>query len=95
MLEKQIEKIVCDYAKSKGILCYKFSSPGHASVPDRMFILPGGKVFFIEFKRGGKKATPAQKREISRLNAQGCNVTVVDCVVEGVWLINHMIELPC
>ena len=38
MLEKQIESKVCDYAKSKGVLAYKFTSPARAAVPDRLFI---------------------------------------------------------
>lgn len=28
--------------------------------PDRTVICPGGKIFFIEFKRKGKKPTPTQ-----------------------------------
>ena len=91
MLEKQIEKAVCDYAKSKGVLCYKFVSPGHAGVPDRMFILPGGKVFFIEFKRMGGKATPLQLREIERLHSQGVDVAIVDNVIEGQYHIDKML----
>jgi len=83
MLEKQIEKAVCDYAKSKGILCYKFVSPGHAGVPDRMFVLPGGKVFFIEFKRLGCVTTPLQQREISRIVNQGCYVGTIDNIEDG------------
>ena len=93
MLEKQIEKAVCDYAKSKGVLCYKFVSPGHAGVPDRMFITPAGKVFFIEFKRMGGKATPLQMREIERLQSQGVNVAIVDNVIEGQYHIDRIMEI--
>ena len=83
MLEKDIEKSVCDYAKFKGIEVYKFVSPGHRSVPDRMFILPEGVVFFIEFKATGKKATPLQAREHDRLRRIGCHVYVVDDIDIG------------
>lgn len=92
MLEKKIEQIVCDYAKSRGCLVYKFTSPARAAVPDRMFIAPGGKVFFIEFKREGQKPSVPQEREIARLKAQGVYATVVDsaeggkAVVDGVML---------
>jgi len=91
MLEKQIEKAVCDYAKSKGILCYKFVSPGHAGVPDRMFVLPNGKVFFIEFKRLGCVPTPLQLREIKRLRSQQVSVFAVDNIVEGHYVIDKML----
>lgn len=83
LLEKQIERSVCDYAKSIGFLVYKFTSPERAAVPDRMFITPKGKVFFIEFKREGAKVTPAQDREHERLRAQGVTVFVVDSVGKG------------
>ena len=46
MLEKDIEKKVCDYAKSKNVLAYKFTSPARAAVPDRMFVTPEGTVWF-------------------------------------------------
>lgn len=88
MLEKEIEKKVCDYAKSKGILVYKFSSPGHAAVPDRLFVMPGGAVFFIEFKAPGKKATHSQLREHLRLIGQGAACHVVDDVDLGTQLID-------
>jgi len=92
MLEKQIEKAVCDHAKSKGVLCYKFVSPGHAGVPDRMFITPSGEVFFIEFKRLGCVPTPLQWREINRLNSQGVDVYVVDNVTQGVSLVDQVLR---
>lgn len=83
MLEKQIETKVCDYAKTKGFLVYKFTSPSRAAVPDRMFVTPAGRVFFIEFKASGKKPTPAQEREHARLRGHNVQVFVVDNVSEG------------
>ena len=95
MLEKQIEAAVCNYAKSKGILAYKFTSPARAAVPDRMFVQPDGKIFFIEFKRDGQVPTPAQYREHNRLRGHNVNVFVVDNVVEGKWVIDTFGSLPC
>lgn len=83
MLEKKIEQVVCDYAKSKGWLVYKFTSPARAAVPDRLMIAPGGRVIFVEFKREGQKPTVPQAREHDRLRAQGVQVFVVDNVVDG------------
>ena len=83
MLEKQIERKVCDYATSRGMLHYKFSSPGHASVPDRMFITAQGQVFFIEFKREGCIPTPQQAREHTRMRNFCVDVHVVDDVEKG------------
>jgi hypothetical protein len=91
MLEKQIEQKVCDYAKSKGVLAYKFTSPARAAVPDRLFIAPDGRVWFCEFKREGQKPTAAQEREHARLREQKVNVFVIDNVTEGKLMIDVMV----
>ena len=91
MLEKQIERSVCDYARTKGVLAYKFTSPARAAVPDRLFITPNGTVFFCEFKADGKKPTPAQEREHHRLREQKVTVFVIDNVTEGKTMIDLMV----
>lgn len=88
MLERDIEAKVCDYAKQRGLLVYKFTSPARAAVPDRMFITPSGTVFFCEFKASGKKATAPQKREHERLRGHGVSVYVVDNVTIGKGIID-------
>jgi hypothetical protein len=50
-------------------------------------------VFFIEFKREGQKATPAQEREHHRLRQQAINVFVVDNVDAGKECIDTMCGL--
>lgn len=92
-LEKDIERKVCDYAKSFGCLAYKFTSPARRSVPDRLFILPHGKgVFFVEFKRRGQKPTDSQQAEIAKIEKQGTSVFVIDSVDAGKNLIAAMIH---
>lgn len=88
MLEKDIEKKVCDYAKEHGFLAYKFTSPARMAVPDRLFISPMGVVFMIEFKRGGQKPTPAQEREHTRLRQNHMLVFVIDNVDDGIRMID-------
>lgn len=90
MLEKQIEAKVCDYAKTKNVLAYKFTSPARAAVPDRMFVAPDGRVWFCEFKRAGQKPTAAQEREHLRLRDHKVNVFVIDNVVDGKMMIDLM-----
>lgn len=91
MLEKQIESKVCEYAKTKNVLVYKFTSPARAAVPDRMFVRPDGVIFFIEFKRGGQKPTDAQEREHDRLRRHKVNVFVVDNIDDGKMVIDMMV----
>lgn len=93
MLEKEIEKKVCDYAKAKGFLVYKFSSPNHIGVPDRMFVGPYQRAFWIEFKKEGGKPTPVQLRECGKLRGCGFDVYLVDNVKDGEWVINEQFEL--
>ena len=92
MLERDIEKKVCDYAKDRGYLAYKFTSPSRAAVPDRLFIGPTGHMWFVEFKQGGKKPTPAQEREHHRLRQQGVEVWVIDSVESGKEMVDAMVR---
>lgn len=91
MLEKDVEKKICQYAKSKGFLTYKFTSPARASVPDRLIISERGDMFFMEMKRPGGKCTTGQEREIARLKQQEVAVFVVDNVEYGKQLIDAAI----
>jgi hypothetical protein len=91
LLEKQIEASVCTYAKEQGCLVYKFTSPQRAAVPDRLFIAPGGKVFFCEFKRTGLKPTPAQEREHMRLRGHRVSVWVIDNIADGREMVDRMV----
>lgn len=60
--ERDIERALVGMVKRHGGLALKWVCPGWAGVPDRIILLPGGKVFFVETKRphGG---------EISRMQA--------------------------
>ena len=91
MLEKQIEAKVCDYAKTKNVLVYKFTSPARAAVPDRLFIRADGRMWFCEFKRGGQKPTEAQEREHHRLRQHKVPVFVIDNVDEGMAMVDTMV----
>lgn len=86
MSESAIEKKVCAYAKSKGWLHFKWSSPGQKGVPDRIF-MKRGKVFFVEFKDTGKEPTTLQSVVINKIRRQGFDVYVIDSVEQGKKLI--------
>lgn len=89
-LEKTIERAVCDHAAKKGCLAYKFNSMNRAAIPDRLFITPAGRVFFIEFKRRGQLPTVPQEREHARLRNQNVFVFVVDDVDFGKRVIDRL-----
>ena len=79
MLEKTIERKVCEKAKLAGWLTYKWVSPAQAGVPDRIFIRQG-EVVFIEFKAPGRTTTPLQDHTIKKLRGEGMNVHICDSV---------------
>lgn len=56
VLEKEIEAKLRDMVKKHGGLCLKWVCPGWAGVPDRIVLLPGGRIIFVETKRpkGGR-----------------------------------------
>ena len=70
-------------AKQKFGKAYKFVSPGNSGVPDRIIVLPGGKIGFCELKRPGGKTSKLQDVQIKKLKSRGCFVRVVDSY-EGV-----------
>lgn len=72
--EKDTEAYLKNEIKKLGGKAYKFVSPGQTGVPDRICILPGGRVFFVETKSEGKKSTDKQRQQQERLRALGCTV---------------------
>lgn len=60
MLERDIEKRLIKPIRELGGLCLKFEAPGYTGVPDRLILLPGGKVVFVETKAPGKKERARQ-----------------------------------
>jgi hypothetical protein len=84
LLEKDVENAVCKYAReTHQMKTEKFTSPGRRAVPDRLFSMRGGEVFFIEFKAPGKVATPAQEKDHNERRVMGFTVYVVDDIAIG------------
>ena len=78
VLERDIEKALVKRVKDLGGMADKFTSPSKRSVPDRLVILPKGRIIFVEVKNVGKKPTEAQKRDHEKRRALGCDVRIVD-----------------
>jgi len=88
-LEKKVEGEGCKLAKTLGGIAYKFTSPQRRAVPDRLVLLPFRAGFFIEYKRWGKKPTPAQLREGHKLIRMGQYVYYVDNVNDAEYIIRR------
>lgn len=70
-LEKEIEAKLRKLVESRGGLCLKWVCPGWVGVPDRIVLLPGGRVIFVETKRPkGGRVSPMQewwRRKLTQL----------------------------
>lgn len=76
--ENRIERMLAWRAKKMGGMAVKFVSPGLDGVPDRIVLLPGRKIAFVELKAPGKKPRPLQEKRKKQLEALGFPVYVID-----------------
>lgn len=76
--ERDIEKYLREQVKKINGIAYKFESPGNAGVPDRIILLPNGRVFFVELKAPGKKPTALQLAQHRKIERVGFEVSVID-----------------
>jgi len=58
--ESKLERATCKAAEELGVISIKLRSASDNGWPDRMFLIPGGKPFFIEFKAPGEKPDKLQ-----------------------------------
>ncbi|OXS26581.1 MAG: nuclease [Acetobacterium sp. MES1] len=78
MREKTIERKLSVAVKKMGGICPKFVSPGLDGMPDRLVLLPGGRLAFVEVKAPGKKPRPLQMVRHEMLKRLGFAVYVLD-----------------
>ena len=77
MREKDIEKILVNGVKDVGGRAYKWVSPGNNGVPDRIVILPEGRIVFVELKTESGTLSSLQRAQIKRLRELGQSVEIV------------------
>ena len=88
MEEKKIESKLVKAVKEKGGMCLKFVSPSMDGIPDRIVLLPGGRISFVETKATGKKMRPLQVRRKRQFEALGFSVYCLDEVEKVEELLN-------
>ena len=78
MREKTIERKLTLMVKKQGGICPKFVSPGFDGLPDRIVLLPGGHIAFVEVKAPGKKPRALQTARLTLLRKLGFRVYILD-----------------
>lgn len=78
MRESEIERMLALQVKKMGGMAVKFVSPGLDGVSDRIVLLPGRKMAFVELKAPGNKPRPLQEKRKRQLEALGFPVYVID-----------------
>lgn len=76
--EKAIERYLVEQARQNGLPCLKYSNPNMVGYPDRLLVLPGGGVVWVELKSKGRKPTKIQQIRMSELTGMGHLVEVID-----------------
>ncbi len=78
MRERAIERKLIQEVKLRGGFCPKLTSPGTDGMPDRMVLLPGGHIGFVEVKAPGQKPRPLQIARHRVLTQLGFKVYTLD-----------------
>ena len=73
-----IEQKLLSAVKGRGGIAPKFVSPGYDGMPDRIVLLPGGHIGFVEVKAPGEKPRPLQAARHELLRRLGFKVFVLD-----------------
>lgn len=77
MLEKEIEKKLVKGVQKISGFCFKWVSPGRDGVPDRIILLPEGKIIFAELKTEKGKLSGRQEFMIKLIRALGFDARVI------------------
>ncbi len=78
MSERDIERKFVRMVKEAGGIALKFVCPGFDGMPDRIILMPGGRIGFVEVKDIGKKPRPLQLARHRLLAGLGFRVFVLD-----------------
>ncbi|MCF0134191.1 MAG: VRR-NUC domain-containing protein [Blautia sp.] len=78
MRERDIERKLVNAVKAAGGICPKWVSPGFDGMPDRIILIPGARIGFVEVKAPGEKPRPLQESRHRLLRRLGFKVFVLD-----------------
>ena len=77
LLERDIERYLVRRTIEHGGVAYKWVSPGRVGVADRIVLLPGGVVWFVELKTATGRLSPWQKVFAAEMRRMRMNYIVI------------------
>lgn len=90
--EKKLERKLTVDVQKLGGYCLKFIST-ETGVPDRIVILPGGIIVFVELKSEGRTLSPKQTIWRNRLTQSGHKYFVIDSEKSYICCVNQLRNL--
>lgn len=75
--EAKIEEWLVKQIKDMGGIADKFVSPANPGVPDRLIVMPPGKIYFVELKTEIGRLSNIQKWQRERYAKCGAEVRVI------------------
>lgn len=88
--EKRLEKKLREAVKKMGGQALKLYSMSVTGLPDRMVLMPGGRIWFVELKSEGAKPTPSQESFHKKLRGLGFWVEVISTDEQLQDFLNHL-----
>lgn len=90
--ERQIEQRLVTETRKRGGMALKFVSPSFAGMPDRLILLPDGKMAFVEVKAPGQKPRPLQVKRHAMLRKLGFKMFVLDAASDIPMMLKKVVE---
>ena len=76
--EKTLEARLVREIEARGGMALKYTSQYHRGIPDRIILMPYGRIYFVELKSTGKKPTKLQRHAIEKINELGYPAWIID-----------------
>mgnify|MGYP003402079049 FL=1 len=89
-IEARLEQTLIDGAKARSGLAFKFAPISYVGLPDRLVLLPGGRIAFVEVKSPGEEPTPRQHFWLDKLRTLGFFATWLQTTEQAGQLLSDM-----
>lgn len=75
--ERDVEKFLREQVEKRKGICLKLTSPGQDGMPDRIIVMPAGRVYFVELKTRSGELSKVQRYQLRRLTDLGQTCSVI------------------